>query len=89
MTQKTVLHHFLARVVCLIVVPLALYVSFFWVHFSWAFYSGQGDGFMSSKFQVGSARMLCGNIVRLTHLPALDRWKSSGSPVERKALGLW
>ena len=43
--------HFLARAVCLIAVPIALYVSIFYIHLTVLSRSGSGDGFYSSLFQ--------------------------------------
>jgi len=43
--------HFYARALCLIVIPVTLYLSFFAIHFHILKYSGPGDGFMSPKFQ--------------------------------------
>ncbi|NWX02850.1 POMT2 transferase, partial [Caloenas nicobarica] len=43
--------HLLARVLCLILLPLALYVTMFAVHFTVLNKSGPGDGFFSSAFQ--------------------------------------
>ncbi|ORY38992.1 PMT-domain-containing protein [Rhizoclosmatium globosum] len=43
--------HFAARALCLIVLPVSLYLSFFYVHFALLPYSGPGDAFMSPKFQ--------------------------------------
>ncbi|NWI17015.1 POMT2 transferase, partial [Crypturellus soui] len=43
--------HLLARVLCLIVLPLALYMAMFAVHFAVLNKSGPGDGFFSSAFQ--------------------------------------
>jgi len=43
--------HFGARALCLIVIPISLYLSFFVVHFHILKYSGPGDGFMSPRFQ--------------------------------------
>lgn len=43
--------HFLARVVGFIVVPLILYLFFFWIHFTILTHSGPGDTFMSPAFQ--------------------------------------
>ncbi|KAJ7345034.1 hypothetical protein JRQ81_000984 [Phrynocephalus forsythii] len=43
--------HFIARVLCLIVLPLALYTAMFAVHFAVLNRSGPGDGFFSSGFQ--------------------------------------
>ncbi|KAI8485373.1 Protein O-mannosyl-transferase 2 [Branchiostoma belcheri] len=43
--------HFLARTVCLIVLPAAIYITCFAIHFHTLYKSGSGDGFMSSAFQ--------------------------------------
>jgi len=43
--------HFMARAVCLIVLPLLLYVTFFYIHLTVLSKSGPGDGFYSSLFQ--------------------------------------
>jgi hypothetical protein len=41
---------------------------------------------MSSKFQVGPVRILCGNKDRLTHLPAHDRWNPLAHQLSAKHL---
>jgi dolichyl-phosphate-mannose-protein mannosyltransferase len=46
-----ILNHFFARVIGLIVVPLALYIGFFAIHFAALPRSGPGDTFMSPAFQ--------------------------------------
>ncbi|KAN0063679.1 Dolichyl-phosphate-mannose--protein mannosyltransferase 4 [Thecaphora frezii] len=43
--------HFLARTVCLVVMPFFVYLFWFWVHFAILTKSGPGDSFMSSEFQ--------------------------------------
>ncbi|XP_076637885.1 protein O-mannosyl-transferase 2 isoform X1 [Colletes latitarsis] len=43
--------HFVARCICLIFLPMLLYMIFFYVHFSVLNRSGNGDGFYSSEFQ--------------------------------------
>ena len=43
--------HFLARALCLIVVPIFFYMAMFEIHFLILENSGDGDGFMSSEFQ--------------------------------------
>ncbi|KAJ2823024.1 Dolichyl-phosphate-mannose--protein mannosyltransferase 4, partial [Coemansia erecta] len=50
MTQFT--QHFMARVLGLIVVPFAVYLSFFYVHFSVLRLSGTGDAYHTAKFQM-------------------------------------
>ena len=49
--MKTFGRHFVARAICLIVIPLIVYMFWFWVHFLVLSESGDGDGFMSSEFQ--------------------------------------
>lgn len=58
--------HLLARVVCLIVLPIILYVSFFWIHLELLNHSGNGDGFYSSSFQ----SRLIGNSLHNSSWPA-------------------
>jgi dolichyl-phosphate-mannose-protein mannosyltransferase len=43
--------HFAARATGLILVPIIVYLSFFWVHFTILTHSGTGDSFMSPQFQ--------------------------------------
>ncbi|GAA5992376.1 hypothetical protein JCM11641_002142 [Rhodosporidiobolus odoratus] len=43
--------HFVARALCLIVVPALFYLAMFAIHFRILDNSGEGDGFMSSEFQ--------------------------------------
>jgi len=45
-----VIKHFLARALCLIVIPLSLYAFFFKIHFSLLSKRGSGDSFMSAEF---------------------------------------
>ncbi|KAI8984895.1 glycosyltransferase family 39 protein [Trametes punicea] len=42
--------HFIARAICLILIPLIFYMSMFGIHFLILTNSGDGDGFMSSEF---------------------------------------
>ncbi|NXQ51239.1 POMT2 transferase, partial [Catharus fuscescens] len=57
--------HLLARVLCLIVLPLALYTAVFAVHFAVLNRSGPGDGFFSSAFQ----SQLIGNNLHNVSIP--------------------
>ena len=43
--------HFVARALCLIVLPIMFYLAMFAIHFAILENSGDGDGFMSSEFQ--------------------------------------
>ncbi|KAF7965771.1 hypothetical protein HWV62_41964 [Athelia sp. TMB] len=43
--------HFMARALCLIVLPIIFYMAMFQIHFLILNGSGDGDGFMSSEFQ--------------------------------------
>ncbi|XP_001600041.2 protein O-mannosyl-transferase 2 [Nasonia vitripennis] len=43
--------HLIARAICLIVLPVILYMLFFYIHFQVLKKSGSGDGFYSSEFQ--------------------------------------
>ncbi|KAK0182106.1 hypothetical protein PV327_000275 [Microctonus hyperodae] len=46
-----VIKHLLARVLCLIILPIILYMGFFYIHLIVLNKSGSGDGFYSSEFQ--------------------------------------
>ncbi len=50
-SQRTYLNHWIARGVCLIFIPLCVYVASFKVHFLILDRSGPGDAQMSSLFQ--------------------------------------
>lgn len=43
--------HFLARAMCLIILPICIYIIFFYAHLKVLNRSGSGDGFYSSAFQ--------------------------------------
>ncbi|XP_006157139.2 protein O-mannosyl-transferase 2 [Tupaia chinensis] len=57
--------HLTARILCLIVLPLALYTATFAVHFTVLNKSGPGDGFFSSAFQA----RLSGNNLHNASIP--------------------
>ncbi|KAJ3375100.1 hypothetical protein GGF31_005822 [Allomyces arbusculus] len=44
-------NHFFARALCLIAVPVALYLTWFYIHFAVLTKTGPGDAFMSPNFQ--------------------------------------
>lgn len=50
-SMLTIGKHFLARALCLIILPIILYMFFFWIHLKVLRKSGNGDGFFSSAFQ--------------------------------------
>lgn len=58
--------HFAARAICLIVLPIIVYVSLFWIHLKQLDHSGNGDGFYSSSFQ----SQLIGNSLHNSSWPA-------------------
>ncbi|KAJ3022078.1 hypothetical protein HKX48_007118 [Thoreauomyces humboldtii] len=53
LTMREFTRHFAARALCLIFLPLGIYLSFFYVHFAILTKSGPGDAFMSPAFQDG------------------------------------
>lgn len=68
-TSKPFIHcvmHFVARALCLIVIPIVLYVAFFWIHLNQLDHTGNGDGFYSSAFQ----SQLKGNSLHNSSSPA-------------------
>ncbi|KAL7275884.1 Dolichyl-phosphate-mannose--protein mannosyltransferase 1 [Rhizina undulata] len=50
-TPRLWFKHFIARVYCLIVIPVGFYMMMFAIHFICLRNPGDGDGFMSSEFQ--------------------------------------
>ena len=52
-SMKLLFRHFVARAICLIVLPALFYMAMFQIHFLILSNSGEGDGFMSSEFQHG------------------------------------
>ncbi|EIN04348.1 glycosyltransferase family 39 protein [Punctularia strigosozonata HHB-11173 SS5] len=50
-SPRLLMRHFMARALCLIVVPILFYMAMFEIHFLILENSGDGDGFMSSEFQ--------------------------------------
>jgi dolichyl-phosphate-mannose-protein mannosyltransferase len=51
LTPTAFVRHFVARAICLIVIPILFYMFMFQIHFLILGSSGDGDGFMSSEFQ--------------------------------------
>ncbi|KAJ4259590.1 Dolichyl-phosphate-mannose--protein mannosyltransferase 1 [Fusarium torreyae] len=50
-SMRLFMKHFMARVFCLIMIPLTFYMAMFAIHFVCLQNPGDGDGFMSSEFQ--------------------------------------
>ncbi|KAM4852880.1 protein O-mannosyl-transferase 2 isoform 3-T3 [Thomomys bottae] len=75
----TVGKHLTARILCLIVLPLVLYVAIFAVHITVLNKSGPGDGFFSSAFQ---ARLSGNNL----HNASIPEYLAYGSVVTVKNL---
>jgi dolichyl-phosphate-mannose-protein mannosyltransferase len=50
-TPRLLIKHILARVFCLIIIPVSFYMLMFAIHFTCLVNPGEGDGFMSSEFQ--------------------------------------
>lgn len=50
-SPRLFMRHFIARALCLILVPIFFYMFMFQIHFLILENSGDGDGFMSSEFQ--------------------------------------
>ncbi|KAK0455735.1 glycosyltransferase family 39 protein [Desarmillaria tabescens] len=50
-SPRLFMKHFIARALCLIVLPVLFYMTMFQIHFMLLGSSGEGDGFMSSEFQ--------------------------------------
>lgn len=82
----TLVRHFVARAVCLLVVPLVVYMSMFAIHFSVLTKAGQGDTFMSWAFRhtlEGNgmedtyAEVALGSTVRLQHYNTLGGYLHS------------
>ncbi|XP_006134873.4 protein O-mannosyl-transferase 2 isoform X2 [Pelodiscus sinensis] len=71
--------HLLARVFCLILLPLALYTTQFAVHFAVLNKSGPGDGFFSSAFQ---SRLIGNNL----HNVSVPEHLAYGSVITMKNL---
>ena len=49
--QRQVGRQFAARALCLIFLPIAIYLSFFYIHFAILINSGPGDAFHTPAFQ--------------------------------------
>lgn len=57
--------HFVSRALCLILLPVCLYMLYFYVHLQVLYKSGSGDGFFSSEFQ----SRLKGNSLYMASMP--------------------
>ncbi|KAF4589131.1 Dolichyl-phosphate-mannose-protein mannosyltransferase 1 [Ophiocordyceps camponoti-floridani] len=50
-TLRLWVKHFMARIFCLVIIPVTFYLAMFAIHFVCLVNPGDGDGFMSSEFQ--------------------------------------
>lgn len=50
--------HFVARVLCLIIIPVGFYMAMFGIHFLCLVNPGDGDGFMSSEVNLSHSTYL-------------------------------
>ena len=75
--QRIFAKHFMARIFCLIVIPVTFYMGMFAIHFLCLVNPGEGDGFMSSEFQATlnskamqdvAADVLMGSRVSIRHV---------------------
>ncbi|XP_011504680.1 PREDICTED: protein O-mannosyl-transferase 2 [Ceratosolen solmsi marchali] len=57
--------HLISRIICLIILPIFLYLFFFYIHLTVLNKSGSGDGFYSSEFQ----SLLEGNSLHNASMP--------------------
>ncbi|XP_064484670.1 protein O-mannosyl-transferase 2-like isoform X2 [Ornithodoros turicata] len=57
--------HFVCRAICLIALPMCLYMLYFHIHLQVLYKSGSGDGFFSSEFQ----SRLQGNSLYMASMP--------------------
>ncbi|WFD35271.1 dolichyl-phosphate-mannose--protein mannosyltransferase [Malassezia cuniculi] len=74
---RTLVAHFMARALCLIVIPVVMYIGFFRIHFAILVNSGTGDQFMTwpfrhtlngNKIPDRPARVAYGSRVQIMHL---------------------
>ncbi|XP_038011825.1 protein O-mannosyl-transferase 1 isoform X1 [Motacilla alba alba] len=68
LSNVSLLCHFLARALALIIIPLGLYLSFFYVHLALLYRSGPHDQIMTSAFQAS----LEGGLARITQGQPLE-----------------
>ncbi|ORX98235.1 O-mannosyltransferase [Basidiobolus meristosporus CBS 931.73] len=77
LSMKRIGQHFVARALCLILVPSILYLSFFYIHFSLLYKTGPGDKSMSPAFQMtlegnhiltGSYPIRYGDVITISHV---------------------
>uniref|UniRef100_A0A8B9F259 Protein O-mannosyl-transferase 1 n=1 Tax=Amazona collaria TaxID=241587 RepID=A0A8B9F259_9PSIT len=68
LSNVSLMCHFLARGLALIVIPVAMYVSFFYVHLTLLYRSGPHDQIMTSAFQAS----LEGGLARITQGQPLE-----------------
>ena len=62
---KTLMYHWVARIVCLIMIPVAVFILPYAIHFKVLYKSGTGDEFHTPQFQ----STLQGNLITATTYP--------------------
>ncbi|XP_016052088.1 PREDICTED: protein O-mannosyl-transferase 1 isoform X2 [Miniopterus natalensis] len=85
LSNVCVLGHVLARAVALVVVPVVMYLLFFYIHLTLLYRSGPHDQIMSSAFQAslegGLARITQGQPLEVAYGSQVTLKSASGKPV--------
>ncbi|XP_063430399.1 protein O-mannosyl-transferase 2-like [Mytilus trossulus] len=85
LTMILIVKHFLARVLCLIILPAIVYMMVFAVHLKILNHSGSGDGFYSSGFQ----SQLIGNRLYNVSMPENIAYGSEFTLKQRRTGGAY
>lgn len=78
MSWKTYLSHWMARIIGLIIVPIAVFMTAFYVHFMLLTHDGQGSGVMPSLFQASLINSTIGQGPRDVAVGSYITLKNSG-----------
>ncbi|KAF4789178.1 Protein O-mannosyl-transferase 1 [Turdus rufiventris] len=86
LSNVSLLCHFLARALALIIIPMGLYLSFFYVHLALLYRSGPHDQIMTSAFQAslegGLARITQGQPLEVAYGSQITLRNVLGKPVQ-------
>ncbi|XP_062361866.1 protein O-mannosyl-transferase 1 isoform X4 [Cinclus cinclus] len=86
LSNVSLLYHFLARGLALIIIPMGLYLSFFYVHLALLYRSGPHDQIMTSAFQAslegGLARITQGQPLEVAYGSQITLRNVLGKPVQ-------